>query len=98
MVTVEPSELSKKALVELVDQLLKARVIGTEIIVLFFKHDQRSQLQLFAEKLDKIDKKLKRKRLSLKRHNELIREFNRITTTGARKLKRLKALEQEEEL
>lgn len=97
MVTVKSSELSKKALVELVDQLLKARVIGTEIIVLFFKHDQRSQLQLLAEKLDEIDKKLKtNKKLSRNAHTKLVKQHNQLGRLGNRKLKRLQELDGED--
>lgn len=89
--------LSKNALIELVDKLVEARVIEKEIIFLFFRHDEREQLQQISNRLNEIDKLLEQKRLGVKKREALVREYGQLVNKGSRKLERVKALEKEVE-
>lgn len=78
--------LRKEPLVELVNALLEAGVIKNHLMMLFLKEDLHKQLFETKDRLDAIDKKLEDKRLSIKNHNRLVGEWNRISARAQGKI------------
>lgn len=94
---VKPGDLSKKALVGIVEAMLKSGMVrdGEDMLRNCLKHDLISQLHIIKGQLKTIDKQLNKKNLSRKAHNSLVKKHNNLIDRGNKKLELLKQLDPE---
>ena len=93
MKKIESSELSKSALVEVVDAIRETKIIPDSLILKLYKHDLASQLFSIEKQLEAINVKLKNKKLSRNAYQDLVKKNNQLVLLANRKAQIYNGLE-----
>ncbi|MBL4901081.1 hypothetical protein JYT85_01425 [Desulfocapsa sp. AH-315-G09] len=93
MKKIESSELSKSALVDIVDAIRESKIVPDSLILKLYKHDLASQLLSIEKQLEAIKVKLKNKKLSRKAYQALAKKSNQLVLLANRKAQIYNGLE-----
>lgn len=91
---IKPSMLSKEMLEKLVQFSIDKGIFKPELLQAAFKQDLHRQISNIDIRLKEINKELSNKRLSVKRHNELVGTYEHIATRGNKKIELYRKLEE----